>query len=63
MGRQRAVFAVRTMMETIIGSEERTLDELILAERRAVEACMGSPDATEGMRAFLEKRNPVFNRS
>ena len=31
-------------------------------ERRAVMATLGSPDQLEGMRAFLEKRKPRFNR-
>ncbi len=31
-------------------------------ERAAVHATFGTPDQVEGMRAFLGKRKPVFNR-
>lgn len=54
--------SVRGMLDVIVGSEDRTLDELIAAERRAIEQCRGSADSKEGIAAFLEKRKPVFNR-
>lgn len=54
--------AVRSMMEVIGSSRECSLEELLQAERRAVTATLGSPDAKEGMMAFLEKRKPVFNQ-
>ena len=31
-------------------------------EVAAVAANRGTPDSAEGMRAFMEKRKPVFNR-
>jgi enoyl-CoA hydratase len=49
-------------MEVIGNSQESSLGELLQAERRAVTATLGSPDAQEGMMAFLEKRKPVFNQ-
>jgi enoyl-CoA hydratase len=55
--------AVREMLRCIIGAEERSLDENIAAERRAVMATMGTPDQLEGGRAFLEKRKPRFNQA
>lgn len=54
--------AVRGVLEALHDAEHKTLDELLLAERTAVHATMGTPDAREGMLAFLEKRKPVFNQ-
>ena len=54
--------AVAGMLGCIVGAETRTLEESIADERRAVEATMGTKDQGEGMRAFLEKRKPVFNQ-
>jgi 2-(1,2-epoxy-1,2-dihydrophenyl)acetyl-CoA isomerase len=39
----------------------RTLDEALEAERAAQTAAFESPDAREGIHAFLEKRSPTFN--
>lgn len=55
--------AVRAMLAALQESERRTLDDLLAAERTAVHTTMGTPDATEGMRAFLEKRPPRFNQA
>ena len=54
--------AVRGMLVALHDAEHKTLDELLVAERAAVHATMGTPDAAEGMKAFLEKRVPVFNQ-
>ena len=54
--------AVRGMLDALHDAEHRSLDDLLAAERRAVHATMGSADAREGMMAFLEKREPVFNQ-
>lgn len=54
--------AVREMLRCIVAASERPLAEAIAEERRAVLATMGTPDQIEGMRAFLEKREPRFNR-
>ena len=54
--------AVRLMLDALRDAEHKTLDELLAAERAAVLSTMGSPDAYEGMMAFVEKRRPVFNR-
>lgn len=54
--------AVKTMLECLVGSEAKTLAESLRDERRAVHATFGTPDQIEGMRAFAEKRKPVFNR-
>ena len=55
--------AVRGMLEMIVDSEEKTLDQLLAEERKAVMDTMGSADQIEGMMAFMEKRKPVFNQS
>ena len=57
-----ARLAVRGMLAALHDAEHKTVDELLVAERAAVHATMGTPDAAEGMKAFLEKRPPVFNQ-
>ena len=55
--------AVRLTLEALRDADDKTLDELLAAGApRAVLATMGSPDAYEGMMAFVEKRRPIFNR-
>jgi enoyl-CoA hydratase/carnithine racemase len=54
--------AVAEMLRCVVGADEQTFAASIADERRAVLATFGTPDQVEGMRAFLEKRKPVFNR-
>lgn len=54
--------AVKSMLEAIVGHETKTLDQSMADEAAAVAANRGTPDAKEGMRAFMEKRKPVFNQ-
>jgi enoyl-CoA hydratase len=54
--------AVAEMLRCVVGADEKTFAASIADERRAVLATFGTPDQVEGMRAFLEKRKPVFNR-
>ena len=54
--------AVQSMLNVIVGSEDRSLEELLAAERLAVIANRNTADSREGMASFLEKREPVFNR-
>jgi len=54
--------AVAGMLRCIVGADEKTLEESIAEERRAVLATMGTPDQREGIQAFLEKRRPRFNQ-
>lgn len=54
--------AVKAVLDALHDSEDKTLDELLAAERLGVHATSGTSDANEGMLAFLEKRPPVFNR-
>ena len=53
--------AVAGVLRCVVGAGEKTLEEGIAEERRAVMATMGTPDQREGIRAFLEKRRPRFN--
>ena len=55
--------AVRGMLDLIVGSDDKDLDELLQAERKAVMQTMGTADQKEGIMAFLEKRKPVFNQT
>ena len=53
----------KAMLDALHDSEDKTLEELLAAERSGVHATLGTPDAAEGILAFLEKRSPRFNQS
>jgi enoyl-CoA hydratase len=53
--------AVAGVLRCVVTAGERSLQEALAEERRAVMRSMGTKDAQEGMRAFLEKRRPVFS--
>jgi enoyl-CoA hydratase/carnithine racemase len=50
------------MLRCIVGAGEKSLAEGIAAERHALLSTLGTPDQREGIRAFIEKRKPRFNR-
>ena len=52
--------ALMALKECINRAFESPLAEGILFERRELHARFATPDAHEGMRAFMEKRRPVF---
>ena len=56
------VQSVKGMLETIVGCEDKSLQDLLKAERRAVLNSLNTPDSREGMAAFIEKRRPMFNK-
>lgn len=58
----RPRLAVKALLDSLHDAEDKTLDELLAAERRGVHATLGTADNREGMLAFLEKRPPVFNQ-
>jgi enoyl-CoA hydratase len=52
--------AVAGALRCIVGAGSAPLDEALAVERAAVNRCATTKDQIEGMRAFLEKRRPVF---
>ena len=52
--------AVAGVLRSVVGAEDKTLEEALTEERRAVMQTMGTKDQREGMNAFLEKRKPKF---
>ena len=58
---QQPPLAVAGALRCIVGAGEKTLEEALSAERQAFLRCAASNDQAEGIRAFLEKRTPVFN--
>lgn len=59
---KRPPLAVASIIRCVVGAESATLDEALAVERREVRRGMGGPEMQEGMRAFLEKRDPDFFR-
>ena len=55
--------SIRSMLNVIVDGREKPLEELIKAERKAVIDNRGTADSREGMLAFLEKRDPIFNQT
>jgi len=52
--------AVSGVLRCVVGAETAPLAEALAEERAAVMRCARTKDQIEGMRAFLEKRRPVF---
>jgi enoyl-CoA hydratase len=55
--------AVAGVLNAVVGAGEKSLEEGLAAERRAVIETFGTADQIEGMMAFLEKRRPKFNQT
>jgi enoyl-CoA hydratase/carnithine racemase len=53
--------AVAGVLKCVVGAGEKSLEEALAEERRAVMRTIGTKDQQEGMRAFLEKRKPNFS--
>ena len=52
--------AVAGVLRCVVGAGSAPLEEALAEERAAVLRCGRTKDQVEGMRAFLEKRRPVF---
>jgi enoyl-CoA hydratase/carnithine racemase len=57
---ERPPIAARLAKQAVLAAEETALSPGLEAERRLYELAMASGDRVEGMRAFLEKREPKF---
>jgi enoyl-CoA hydratase/carnithine racemase len=55
-----APIAQRAALATVRAAREQPLADGLAFERRAYEACLASDDRREALRAFAEKRKPVF---
>lgn len=54
--------AVKSMLDVVVGYETRSLETSMQDEMNAAAANRSTPDAQEGILAFMEKRKPVFNQ-
>jgi enoyl-CoA hydratase/carnithine racemase len=57
---ERPPIAARLGKQAVLGAEETALSAGLESERRLYELAMATEDRVEGMRAFLEKREPKF---
>ena len=55
--------AVAGVLRAVVGAAEKPLEQALDSEREAVRRCFASHDQAEGLAAFIEKRQPIFNRS
>jgi enoyl-CoA hydratase len=54
--------AIKGILDTVVGYESKSLQQSILDERAAVHLTRDTADSREGLLAFMEKRDPVFNQ-
>ncbi len=52
--------AARLAKQAVIAADETSLSAGLEQERRLYELAMATEDRVEGMKAFLEKRDPEF---
>jgi enoyl-CoA hydratase/carnithine racemase len=57
---ERPPIAARLAKQAVLAAEETALSAGLENERRLFELAMATEDRVEGMRAFLEKREPEF---
>jgi len=57
---ERPPIAARLAKQAVLAAEETILSAGLESERRLYELAMATEDRVEGMRAFLEKREPEF---
>jgi enoyl-CoA hydratase len=56
----KSPLAVRLAKEAVLKAFDSSLESGLDFERRSFNLLFASDDAREGMRAFLEKRDPMF---
>ncbi|HEX2094778.1 MAG TPA: enoyl-CoA hydratase-related protein [Longimicrobiaceae bacterium] len=59
---QRSIHAFASVKRLLTDSFDTSLEGQLEREREALLSCAGHPDGLEGIRAFLEKRRPVYER-
>lgn len=52
--------AVAQIKEVVLAGQDMSLDSALLLERKAFHLLFASEDQKEGMKAFIEKRKPVY---
>jgi enoyl-CoA hydratase/carnithine racemase len=57
---ERPPIAARLAKQAVLAAEETALSAGVESERRLYELAMATEDRVEGMKAFLEKRDPKF---
>jgi len=57
---ERPPIAARLAKQAVLAAEETAMSAGLESERRLYELAMATEDRVEGMRAFLEKRDPEF---
>jgi enoyl-CoA hydratase len=57
---ERPPVAARLAKQAVLAAEETALSDGLTAERRMFDEAMATEDRVEGMRAFIEKREPDF---
>lgn len=58
-----AASAIGAIKVAVQQGRDRTLDDALRIEREMLETLFRSPDGHEGVKAFVEKRKPQFNRT
>ncbi|MCY1452817.1 Short-chain-enoyl-CoA hydratase [compost metagenome] len=52
--------AVMQIKEVLLAGQDASLEAALMLERKAFQLLFDSTDQKEGMRAFLDKRKPVY---
>ena len=52
--------AVKQIKEVVLAGQDASLDTALMLERKAFQLLFDSADQKEGMRAFLDKREPLY---
>ncbi len=59
---QRSISSFAASKRLLTDSFGKPFEEVLEDERRLLAVCADSPDGTEALTAFVEKRKPIFNR-